>query len=287
LPEVMAQSGARLVEVGTTNKTYLEDYRRAITSETAVIMRAHPSNYRIQGFTAEVGLKELADLAHEYGLILLDDLGSGVYLDLTRFGLSYEPTIRDSLEAGADLVCFSGDKLLGGPQAGIVVGREDLVQAMARHPLARALRVDKLTVAALEATLRLYLDPERAKAEIPTLAMLTADPEALRRRARRLARQLSSACPDLRIEVVEGISRAGGGSLPMEDLPTWVVAVDSPRLKVNRLEENLRRCEPPVIGRIRDDRLLLDVRTLNDDELPLVVEALRFATGEGESGTGA
>lgn len=287
LPEVMAQSGARLVEVGTTNKTYLEDYRRAITSETAVIMRAHPSNYRIQGFTAEVGLKELADLAHEYGLILLDDLGSGVSLDLTRFGLSYEPTIHDSLKAGADLVCFSGDKLLGGPQAGIVLGREDLVQIMARHPLARALRVDKLTVAALEATLRLYLDPERATAEIPTLAMLTADPETLRRRARCLARQISSACPDLRIEVVEDVSRAGGGSLPMEDLPTWVVAVDTPRLKVNQLEENLRRCEPPIIGRIREDRLLLDVRTLSEDELPLVVEALRFATGEEDNGSGA
>ncbi|MBC7253075.1 MAG: L-seryl-tRNA(Sec) selenium transferase [Actinobacteria bacterium] len=287
LPEVMAQSGARLVEVGTTNKTYLEDYRRAITSETAAIMRAHPSNYRILGFTAEVELKELAGLAHEYGLILLDDLGSGVYPDLSRFGVSREPTIRDSLRDGADLVCFSGDKLLGGPQAGIVLGREELVEAMAGHPLARALRPDKLTVAALEATLRLYLDPERALSEIPTLAMLTADPETLRGRAQRLAERLSSACPDLEIEVTEDVSRAGGGSLPMEDLPTWVVAVNSPRLKVNRLEENLRRCDPPVMGRIKEDRLLLDVRTLRDEELPLVVEAFRSATGAAGNGKGA
>lgn len=282
LPEVMAQSGARLVEVGTTNKTYLEDYRRAVTSETAMIMRAHPSNYRILGFTAEVGIRELASLAHEYGLILLDDLGSGVYIDLSRFGLSPEPTIQDSLREGADLVCFSGDKLLGGPQAGIVLGREDLVEAMARHPLARALRVDKLTVAALEATLRLYLDPERALSEIPTLAMLTADPETLRRRARRLSGQLAAACPILEAEVMEDVSRAGGGSLPMEDLPTWVVAVSSPRHKVTRLEESLRRYDPPVIGRIKEDRLLLDVRTLSDDEIPLVVEAFRFAVEDKE-----
>ncbi len=282
LPEVMAQSGARLVEVGTTNKTYLEDYRRAITSETAVIMRAHPSNYRIVGFTADVELKELAALAHEYGLVMLDDLGSGVYLDLSRFGISREPTIRDSLRDGADLVCFSGDKLLGGPQAGIVLGREDLVEAMARHPLARAVRADKLTVAALEATLRLYLDPERALAEIPTLAMLTADPETLRGRAQRLADELASACPHLRTEVGEDVSRAGGGSLPMEDLPTWVVAVDSPDIKVNRLEESLRHQDPPVLGRIKDDRLLLDVRTIRDEEIPLVVEVFRRATtGEG------
>ncbi|WP_287152658.1 L-seryl-tRNA(Sec) selenium transferase [Candidatus Solincola tengchongensis] len=282
LPEVMAQSGARLVEVGTTNKTYLEDYRKAITSETAVIMRAHPSNYRILGFTAEVDLAELASLAHEYGLILLDDLGSGVYVDLSRFGLSPEPTITDSLRAGADLVCFSGDKLLGGPQAGIILGREELVDAMAKHPLARALRADKLTVAALEATLRLYLDPERALAEIPTLAMITADPESLRERAERLAGKLSSACPDLRVEVVEDVSRAGGGSLPLEDLPTWVVAVESSRLKVNRLEERLRRHDPPVIGRIKEERFLLDVRTLRDEELSLVVEAFRSSAGHEE-----
>ena len=275
LPDVMAQSGARLVEVGTTNKTYLEDYRRAITNETAMIMRAHPSNYRIVGFTAEVGIGELSSLAREYGLLLLEDLGSGVYLDLSRFGLAPEPTIRSSLEEGADLVCFSGDKLLGGPQAGIVLGREELVEAMARHPLARALRVDKLTVAALEATLRQYLDPERAASEIPTLAMLTTDPETLRRRARNLARKITAVCPRLQVEVREDVSRAGGGALPMHDLATWVVAISSSSHSVPALEESLRHANPPVIGRIKDDRLILDVRTVREEELPLVVEALR------------
>ncbi|MBC7247123.1 MAG: L-seryl-tRNA(Sec) selenium transferase [Actinobacteria bacterium] len=280
LPDVMAQSGARLVEVGTTNKTYLDDYRRAINEDTAMILRAHPSNYRIMGFTAEVGIGELAGLAHEHGLVLLDDLGSGVYLDLSRHGLSYEPTVRRSLEEGADLVCFSGDKLLGGPQAGIVLGREELVEAMARHPLARALRVDKLTIAALEATLLQYLDPERALSEIPTLAMLTADGETLRKRARRLAGKLASACPFLAVEVEEDVSRAGGGALPLEDIPTWVVAVSSQDHKIPALEESLRRSDPPVIARIRENRLILDVRTVSDEEIPLVVEAFRAAGGE-------
>lgn len=279
LPDVMAQSGARLVEVGTTNKTYLEDYRRAITSETAMIMRAHPSNYRIMGFTSEAGIEELAGLAREYELVLLDDLGSGVYVDLSAYGLAYEPTIMLSLKEGADLVCFSGDKLLGGPQAGIVLGRNELVEAMARHPLARALRVDKLTIAALEATLRHYLDPERAISEIPTLAMLTADPETLRKRARGLAKKLA-ADGDLSAEVIEDVSRAGGGALPMEDLPTWAVAVTSPSHSANLIEKGLREADPPVICRIKDDRVILDMRTVRDDEVALIAAALTSITAK-------
>ncbi|NPV60645.1 MAG: L-seryl-tRNA(Sec) selenium transferase [Actinobacteria bacterium] len=278
LPEVMAQSGARLVEVGTTNKTYLEDYRRAITSETAMLMRAHPSNYRITGFTAEVGIKELAGLAGEYGLVVLDDLGSGVYVDLSEHGMQYEPTIRRSLEDGADLVCFSGDKLLGGPQAGIVLGRSDLVEAMARHPLARALRVDKLTVAALEATLRQYLDPSRALKEIPTLAMLTTDPETLRKRARLLAKKISSGGA-FEAEVVEDVSRAGGGALPMEDLPTWTVTVTSTSMKTSALEEALRKADPPVICRVREDRVIMDMRTVSDEEAELIASAFNELAG--------
>lgn len=282
LPDVMAESGARLVEVGTTNKTYLEDYRGAITSETAMIMRAHPSNYSIVGFTAEAGIGELAGLVHEYELILLDDLGSGVSIDLSEHGLSYEPTIKRSLEEGADLVCFSGDKLLGGPQAGIVLGRSDLIEAMARHPLARAVRVDKLTIAALEATLRHYLDPERAVSEIPTLAMLTAEPESLRKRARALAKKLA-AKDAFAAEVTEDVSRAGGGALPMEDLPTWVVAVTSPQHKTSTLEEALRKADPPVICRIRDDRIILDMRTVRDEEVSLIAEAFQaIAAGNGQ-----
>ncbi len=272
LPDVMAQSGARLVEVGTTNKTYLDDYRRAITSETAMLMRAHPSNYRIMGFTSEADLPGLASLAREFGLPLLDDLGSGVYIDLSGYGLSYEPTIMRSLQEGADLVCFSGDKLLGGPQAGIILGRKDLVDIMAAHPLARALRVGKLTIAALEATLRHYLDPERAVREIPTLAMLTAEQEALRRRARALAEGLAPL-DAFQAEVVEGVSRAGGGALPLEDLPTWTVAVVSPSLSANEIEGRLRASEPPVICRIRDGRVILDMRTVSDGEVSLLAEA--------------
>lgn len=277
LPEVMAQSGARLVEVGTTNKTYIDDYRKAITSDTAMIMRAHSSNYRIMGFTSEVGIGELSPLAREFDLILLDDLGSGAYVDLASRGLPEEPTVNRSLEEGADLVCFSADKMLGGPQAGIVLGRSDLVEAMGRHPLARAVRVGKLTLAALEATLRHYLDPEEALAEIPTLAMLTADPDALKRRARSLSKRLSSADEGLSVEVAGDVSRAGGGSLPMADLPTWTVTVTSSRLRPNRLERALRESDPPVIGRIRDDRLVLDMRTVRDDEIPLISQAILAA----------
>jgi L-seryl-tRNA(Ser) seleniumtransferase len=281
LPDVMAQSGARLVEVGTTNKTYLEDYRRAVTSETAMIMRAHPSNYRIMGFTAEAGIDELAELAREFELVLLDDLGSGVYIDLSELGLAYEPTIRRFLEDGADLVCFSGDKLLGGPQGGIIIGRADLVEAMAGHPLARALRVDKLTVAAMEATLRQYLDPERAVKEIPTLAMLAADPETLKKRARGLAKKITSEAPSFEAEVIEDVSRAGGGALPMADLPTWAVAVTSSVHKTSRLESALREAEPPIVCRVRDDRIILDMRTVRDDEASLIAAAFRaIAAGE-------
>lgn len=282
LPDVMAQSGAHLVEVGTTNKTYLEDYRSAMTSETAMILRAHTSNYRITGFTSEVGIGELSGLSREFGLVLLDDLGSGVYVDLDDHGLPVEPTIKRSLEDGADLVCFSGDKLLGGPQAGVVLGRSNLVDAMARHPLARAVRVGKLTLAAMEATLRHYLDPEKAVSEIPTLAMLTADPDTLKKRARRLAKKITPEGTSFSAEVVSDVSRAGGGALPMADLPTWVVAVTSSIHKTNELESALRKGDPPVISRIKEDRVLLDMRTVRDEEVPLIAEAFSAIEGEGE-----
>ena len=212
--------------------------------------------------------------------MLLDDLGSGVYVDLSEHGLPYEPTMMRSLEEGADLVCFSGDKLLGGPQGGIVLGRADLVEAMARHPLARAVRVGKLTIAAMEATLLHYLDPERAVDEIPTLAMLKSDPETLQDRARRLAKKLASSS-DIESEVTEDISRAGGGALPMESLPTWAVAVTSPSFKANYLEERLRMSDPPIICRIKEDRVILDMRTVRDDELDIIASALAsIASGE-------
>lgn len=282
LPDVMAQSGARLVEVGTTNKTYLEDYRKAITDDTAMILRAHSSNYRIVGFASEVSVKYLSGLAAENDLVLLDDLGSGVYIDLAEYGLPEEPTISRSLRDGADIVCFSGDKLLGGPQAGVILGKADLVEAMVKHPLARAVRVGKLTLAALEATLRHYLDPETAVSRIPTLSMLTAEPETLKKRALRLAEKISSESDIYEVDVSEDVSRAGGGALPMADLSTWVVVVTSSRHKTSELEEALRRSDPPVICRVKDDRILLDSRTIRDEEIPLIVRAFSVVAGRGE-----
>ncbi|MDY6794723.1 MAG: L-seryl-tRNA(Sec) selenium transferase [Actinomycetota bacterium] len=287
LPDVMAQSGARLVEVGTTNKTYLEDYRKAITSETAMILRAHSSNYRIMGFTSEVAIKELAEMAHEYELVLLDDLGSGAYLDMTQYGLAHEPTISQSLDEGADIVCFSGDKLLGGPQGGMVLGKAELVDAMSRHPLARALRVGKLTLAAMEATLRHYMDLEEAVAEIPTLSMLTTDPDILKKRARHLAKKIAPEGSSFSAEVISETSRAGGGALPMADLPTWVVAVTSSRHKTSALEEMLRMGEPPLICRVKDDRILLDMRTVSDEELTEIVETFSAIEGAEDPDRGS
>ena len=274
IPDVLVQSGARLVEVGTTNKTYLEDYRKAIHGETAVIMRAHPSNYRIVGFTSEPELAELAQLAHEFDLMLLDDLGSGVLLDLAGYGLPPEPTVLDSLQAGADLVCFSGDKLLGGPQAGIILGQESLIETMAKHPLARAVRADKLTIAGLEATLRIYHDPKEAVRKIPTLAMLTAGLETLKRKAQKLAGLCRKASDLYEVQVAQDLSRAGGGALPMSDLPTMVVALTSSRHTPNQLEEALRKYTPPIIARISEDRVLLDVRTLFETEFQVIADAL-------------
>jgi L-seryl-tRNA(Ser) seleniumtransferase len=286
LPDIMAESGARLIEVGSTNKTYLDDYRTAISTETAMFLRAHTSNYRIVGFTSEVAVKELAGLADEYGLILLDDLGSGAFLDLEEYGMAREPTIKSSLEDGAHLVCFSGDKLLGGPQAGIVLGREDLIEAMARHPLSRALRIDKLNLAALEATLRQYLDAESASEKIPTLAMLAADPEALKKRARGLAKKIASETTSITADVAGDVSRAGGGSLPLVEFPTSVVALASSELNASALQRALRNADLPIITRVKDDRVILDMRTVRDDEVLLIAEALRIidAGGGAEEG---
>jgi L-seryl-tRNA(Ser) seleniumtransferase len=254
IPDVLARSGARLHEVGTTNRTRAADYENAIGPETAVLLRVHQSNFRVVGFTEQPRLEELADIARAHDLALIDDLGSGALVDVGD-----EPTARASLAAGADLVCFSGDKLLGGPQAGIVVGRADLVELLRRHPLQRALRADKLTLAALEGTLRLALD---APDEIPVLRMLRQPVETVRARAERLATLVGG-------EVEETIGRAGGGALPLTELPSFACAVDE------ELAGRLRVGDPPVIGIVRDGRLLLDCRTLSDEELDEVAEAVR------------
>jgi L-seryl-tRNA(Ser) seleniumtransferase len=257
IPEVLARSGARLVEVGTTNRTRVADYERAAGQDTAVVLRVHQSNFRVVGFTELPRLEELAALARKRQLPLVDDLGSGALLDLGD-----EPTAASSLAAGADLVCFSGDKLLGGPQAGIVVGRAALVDQLRRHPLQRALRADKLTLAALEGTLGLYLDPERARAEIPVLRMLDETAESVRARAERLAALVGG-------QVEETIARVGGGALPLAELPSFACAVDE------GLAVPLRLGDPPVVGIVRDGKLLLDCRTLRDDELEEVAAAVQ------------
>ncbi|HEY2936153.1 MAG TPA: L-seryl-tRNA(Sec) selenium transferase [Gaiellaceae bacterium] len=259
IPDVLARSGARLVEVGTTNRTRADDYERAITDETALLLRVHQSNFRVVGFTERPGLAELAAVAHRRSLPLVDDLGSGVLVDLRD-----EPTVAASLREGADLVCFSGDKLLGGPQAGVVVGRADLVERLRRHPLQRALRADKLTLAALEGTLALYLDPERALAEVPVLRMVREDMSVVRARAQRLASLTGG-------EVEETVARVGGGALPLAELPSFACALEE------ALAEPLRTGDPAVVAIVRDGRLLLDCRTLADDELEEVAAAVASA----------
>ena len=259
IPDVLARSGARMVEVGTTNRTRLADYERAIGPETAAILRVHQSNYRIVGFTASVSTDELARVARATGLPLVDDLGSGSLIDVGD-----EPTAAVSVVAGADLVCFSGDKLLGGPQAGIVVGRAELVERLRRHPLQRALRADKLTLVALEETLSLYADPERARGEIPVLRMLDEPVEAVRERAERLAGLIGG-------EVEETVARVGGGALPLAELPSAACAIEED------LAAPLRLGSPPVVGIVRDGRLLLDARTLSGEEVDEVARAVLHA----------
>jgi L-seryl-tRNA(Ser) seleniumtransferase len=264
IPDVLARSGARLVEVGTTNRTRAADYQRAAGPETALLLRVHQSNFRLVGFTERPRLRELAAVAGRHGLVLVDDLGSGVLGESDTVLLADEPSARASLAAGADLVCFSGDKLLGGPQAGIVLGRADLVDTLRRHSLQRALRADKLTLAALEGTLRLYLDPERAARELPVLRMVAEPAERVRQRAERLAALVGG-------EVEETVARVGGGALPLAELPSIACAVEE------ELAAALRAGDPPVIGVVRDGRTLLDCRTLADHEVDEVAAAVKSA----------
>jgi len=270
LPEILAQGGVVLKEVGATNKTTLEDYARAIVPErSGCLLKVHPSNFRMIGYTHQPTVAELAGLAAARGLPLICDIGSGA-MGLKMPG---EPDLAEVLEAGADLVCFSGDKLLGGPQAGLVVGRADLVFRLKGHPLARALRIDKLCLAALEATLRLHLDPDRARRDIPTLAMLHTPDEELRARAEALKAALAAAAPTLNLAVVEALGQAGGGAAPEYPLPSWAVALTHPLLSAERLEAALRQGEPPVVGRIHRERLLLDLRTIQPGQFDLLARA--------------
>jgi L-seryl-tRNA(Ser) seleniumtransferase len=274
MPDVMAHSGARLVEVGTTNKTHPVDYEAAISQETALLLKVHTSNYRILGFTRDVSLQELVALGRRAGVPVMYDLGSGCLVDLKAWTQEPEPTVQEALAAGVDLVTFSGDKLLGGPQAGIILGRRDLVESIRRYPLARALRIDKLTLAALQATLELYWDPHRALESIPTLNMMSIPAPELLPRARRLARLLRKQSPHLQVHVREDRSRVGGGALPLLRIPTWVVGVSLPGTTAQRLGRALREQDPPVVARVAQEELLLDLRTIDDRQIPLVAKAV-------------
>ena len=278
IPEVMERSGARLVEVGATNRTHLRDYEQAISEETALLLKVHTSNYRITGFTSEVPLTELVALGARRHLPVMEDLGSGSLVDFSRFGLPREPTVQETVRAGADVVTFSGDKLLGGPQAGLIVGKREIIERIKKNPLNRALRIDKFTLAALESVLRLYFDEEQALAAIPTLAMLSQPRKLIEQRARRLRKRLAGLAADCcRVELARIDSMVGGGALPEAPLASCAVALRPARLSLNQLEERLRRAETPVIGRIEDDRFLLDLRTVADAEVPLLAATLLTA----------
>lgn len=272
IPDVMARSGARLVEVGATNRTHLADYEGAIRDETALLLKVHTSNYSMMGFTAEVALKDLVALGNKYHLPVMNDLGSGSFLDFSKYGLMREPTVQETVASGVDVATFSGDKLLGGPQAGIIVGRKGVVDRIKKNPINRALRIDKMTLAALEATLHLYRDEAKAVSAIPTLRMLTLPARIIANRAQRLRNRLRKL-GHKRLEVVllSSSSRVGGGALPLQELPTKCVGVRIEGMSANRIERLMRESTPPVVGIIEDDVFMMDVRTILDEEIPVVV----------------
>ncbi len=278
IPEVMAKSGARLREVGTTNRTHRRDYESALGAETALLLKVHWSNYSIVGFTAQVPLADLVALGRRHGLPVMEDLGSGTFIDFSRYGLLKEPTVQESVAAGADIVTFSGDKLLGGPQAGIIVGRRELIEAIRRNPLNRALRIDKLTLAALEGTLRLYRDEAEAVRRIPTLRLLTEREETLLPRAEALRERLAAlGDPRLTVEIRRLSSKAGGGSLPLLDLPSPCLGLRVQGLPAHRFESALRRSEPPIIARIEEEAVIFDLRTVPpEDEEGIVAGVARI-----------
>jgi L-seryl-tRNA(Ser) seleniumtransferase len=274
LPEVMSQSGARLVEVGATNRTHPKDYQKAVTENTAAILRVHPSNYRVVGFTSEVPLRELAELAHSRNLILMDDLGAGALVDLKPFGLPHEPTVRESIAAGADVVLFSGDKLIGAGQCGIIVGKKALIEKLRKHPLMRAVRVDKTCLMVLERTLQLFRDPARLRREHPTYRMMSTPLDNLKARAADLARQVGSAVPAATIEISESQAYLGSGSLPTEAIPSFMVTVILPKMSATELARRLRLDRAGIFGRIENDRVCLDVRTLTNEQVPRIAAAM-------------
>jgi L-seryl-tRNA(Ser) seleniumtransferase len=277
IPDVMAKSGGTLREVGTTNRVHLKDYEEAISDKTGLLLKVHTSNYRVVGFTAEISLEELVRLGAKHNLPVMNDLGSGCFINLSAYGMEKEPTVQEAIKTGAGVVTFSGDKLLGGPQAGIILGKKDLINRIKANPLNRALRIDKLTLAALESTLIAYLSERVGIKKIPTLRMLTIPLAELQRRAKRLQHLLEEETKGAAIEIIQTTSQVGGGALPLQDLPTWAVAVKPNKAPVEALEAALRNQAPPIIARITDDQLCLDLRTIQTDEPPLIALAMAQA----------
>ncbi|NCO84577.1 MAG: L-seryl-tRNA(Sec) selenium transferase [Nitrospirae bacterium CG02_land_8_20_14_3_00_44_33] len=281
VPDIMSLSGAVLREVGTTNKTHLYDYKNAINENTALILKVHKSNYRISGFTEEAPAADLKKLSEEYHIPVMYDIGSGCMIDLKPYGIHSEPSVREIIKSGVDVVTFSGDKLLGGPQGGVIVGRKEYIEKLQKNPLTRALRIDKLTLAAFEAALMEYLDEDKAVENIPTLKMLLQKPERIKERAKQIALRLKRKCASggkaAKIEVTEDTSKAGGGSLPEIEFPTYAVLISPENISVNDLEERLRKGTPAIIARIKDHALLLDARTIRADEIDSLVQGVNAA----------
>lgn len=280
IPDVMTQSGATLVEVGTTNKTHVSDYEENITEETKALLKVHTSNYKIVGFTESVGIDELMPIAKGHGIPVIEDLGSGVLIDLSKYGLTYEPTVQESVAKGADVVCFSGDKLFGGPQAGIIVGKKKYIDMMKRNQLTRALRIDKFTAAALELVLQEYLSEEQAVQHIPVLRMITEPLDEVARRARSLARTIRSTDIPAKVDVVSCESQIGGGSLPMERIPSMAVAIRPKHESVAALEDQMRHLTVPMIPRTVNDTIMLDVRTVETEDFKLIAAGLQELLGQ-------
>ena len=276
IPDVMAKSGGILCEVGTTNRTHLRDYENAIDDQTALLLKVHKSNYSVVGFSAEVPLRDLVTLGRKYNLPVMEDLGSGTFVDFSRYGLMKEPTVQESVAAGAEIITFSSDKLLGGPQAGIIVGKIDTINRIKGNPINRALRIDKMTLAALEVTLRLYRDPEKAVQTIPTLRMLLLPVVVLEEKADRLKKLLEGVGEGrLAIRALDLSSRPGGGSMPMLELPSKCLGLKASGMSVNAIEKAMRRHIPPIIGRIEEDMYIMDMRTIQDDELEIIQNAFQ------------
>lgn len=275
IPDVMAKSGATMIEVGATNRTHLYDYEKNISEQTSLLLRVHCSNFRIIGFTSEVSPQDLVSLARKHNIITMEDLGSGCLVDLSRFGFPKEPTVQEVVSAGVDVVTFSGDKLLGGPQAGIIVGRRKIIDRIKKNPLNRALRIDKFTLAALESVLREYYDLEKAIVEIPTLRMITGSEASVKKRLELMVEQLKGKISDdVHLQLLPVTSRVGGGALPEFKIPSWALAIESKRIGVAHLEKMMRGLDIPVLGRIENDRFLLDGRTILDEQIAIVADSL-------------